>query len=46
MAALLKLVFANVPGKGGGTRDFVRAKLVDPARSNEALTLAAQLAGN
>jgi alanyl-tRNA synthetase len=46
MAALLRLVFANVPGKGGGTRDFVRAKLVDPARSNEALTLAAQLAGN
>jgi alanyl-tRNA synthetase len=46
MAALLKQVLASVPGKGGGTRDFVRAKLAEPSRSSEALTLAAQIAGN
>jgi alanyl-tRNA synthetase len=46
MAALLKQVLANVPGKGGGTRDFVRAKIVEPSRSGEALALAAQIAGN
>jgi alanyl-tRNA synthetase len=46
MAALLKQVLAGVPGKGGGTRDFVRAKLVDPSRSSEALALAAQIAGS
>jgi alanyl-tRNA synthetase len=46
MAALLKQVLASVPGKGGGTRDFVRAKLAEPSRSNEALTRAAQIAGN
>ncbi|HUN62123.1 MAG TPA: hypothetical protein VMU53_09040 [Candidatus Sulfotelmatobacter sp.] len=45
MAALLKQVLASVPGKGGGTRDFVRAKLVEPARSSETLALAAQIAG-
>ncbi|HTZ47955.1 MAG TPA: DHHA1 domain-containing protein [Verrucomicrobiae bacterium] len=46
MAALLKQVLANVPGKGGGTRDFVRAKLAEPSRSSEALALAAQTAGS
>jgi alanyl-tRNA synthetase len=46
MAALLKQVLADVPGKGGGTRDFVRAKLVEPARSSEALALARQIAGH
>jgi alanyl-tRNA synthetase len=45
MAALLKQVLASVPGKGGGTRDFVRAKLVEPARSRETLALAEQIAG-
>jgi len=46
MAALLKQVLASVPGKGGGTRDFVRAKLVEAARSSETLALATQIAGN
>lgn len=35
----LKQVLAAVPGKGGGTRDFVRAKLADPARAAEALAV-------
>jgi len=46
MAALLKQVLASVPGKGGGTHEFVRAKLVEPSRCSEALALAAQIAGN
>jgi alanyl-tRNA synthetase len=44
LATLLKKVLVSVPGKGGGTRDFVRAKLADPARSSEALAMAKQLA--
>jgi alanyl-tRNA synthetase len=44
LGALLKQVLASVPGKGGGTRDFVRAKLVDPAQSNAAVDLARRLA--
>ena len=40
LSALLKQVLATVPGKGGGTRDFARGKLVDPARSLEARDLA------
>jgi alanyl-tRNA synthetase len=40
LASLLKTVLAAVPGKGGGTRDFVRAKLAEPARSAEALDMA------
>lgn len=43
LSALLKQVLAAVPGKGGGTRDFVRAKLADPARSAEALELAKKI---
>ena len=43
LSALLKQVFATMPGKGGGTRDFVRAKLSDPSQSSAALSLAAQL---
>jgi alanyl-tRNA synthetase len=43
LSAVLKQVLAIVPGKGGGTRDFVRAKLTDSARSSAALTLATQL---
>jgi alanyl-tRNA synthetase len=42
LGAILKQVFATIPGKGGGTRDFVRAKLVEPNHSNGALTLAKQ----
>lgn len=37
LAAALKEVLEKTPGKGGGTRDFVRAKLADPRRSAEAL---------
>jgi alanyl-tRNA synthetase len=43
LAALLKQVLATIPGKGGGTRDFVRAKLADPSQSAAALKLATQL---
>jgi alanyl-tRNA synthetase len=43
LGAILKQVLTTIPGKGGGTRDFVRAKLVDPAMSNSALALANQL---
>lgn len=42
LGAILKQVFATIRGKGGGTRDFVRAKLVEPNHSNGALTLAKQ----
>jgi len=45
LANILKKVLADVPGKGGGTRDFVRAKLADPARSVEALEAAKKLLG-
>jgi alanyl-tRNA synthetase len=31
LAPLLKQLLAAIPGKGGGTRDFVRAKLLDHA---------------
>jgi alanyl-tRNA synthetase len=41
--AALKQVLATTPGKGGGTRDFVRAKLTDPTQSNSALAHATQL---
>jgi alanyl-tRNA synthetase len=43
LASLLKTVLAMVPGKGGGTRDFVRAKLAEPVRSAEALETAKSL---
>ena len=41
--ALLKQVFAQFPGKGGGTRDFARGKLADAAQVEKAVTLAGQL---
>jgi len=43
LSAVLKQVLAAFPGKGGGTRDFVRAKLIDPTHSNSALALAREL---
>jgi alanyl-tRNA synthetase len=43
LAALLKQVFATFPGKGGGTRDFVRAKLSEPSDSAAAVGLARKL---
>ncbi len=43
LAALLKQVFATLPGKGGGTCDFVRAKLSEPSASAAAITLVRKL---
>jgi len=43
MNALLKQVLAQVPGKGGGTRDFARGKLNDAAQAERAITLGQQL---
>ena len=43
LSALLREALATFPGKGGGTRDFVRAKLVDPSQSAAALAMAAGL---
>jgi alanyl-tRNA synthetase len=39
LGALLRQVFATFPGKGGGTRDFVRGKLTDSASSSAAFAL-------
>jgi len=41
--ALLKQLLAEAPGKGGGTKDFVRAKLADAAKSGAALERARQI---
>lgn len=46
LPALLKQVLAAFPGRGGGTRDFVRAKLVDAATSTEVLALTLKLVRN
>jgi alanyl-tRNA synthetase len=46
LVSVLKNVLASVPGKGGGTRDFVRAKLADPTRSGEALEAARSVLGD
>jgi alanyl-tRNA synthetase len=43
LSAILKQVLATVPGKGGGTRDFVRAKLNDAGQSSSALALAREI---
>lgn len=40
MNALVKKVLEKSGGKGGGTRDFARGKLTDPARAESALALA------
>jgi alanyl-tRNA synthetase len=40
VSALLKQVLAEFPGKGGGTRDFVRGKLTDAAQAAKALAAA------
>jgi alanyl-tRNA synthetase len=42
MNALLKDVLAQFPGKGGGTRDFARGKLTDPAQAEKAVAFAKQ----
>jgi alanyl-tRNA synthetase len=43
LGAVLKSVLAVHPGKGGGSRDFVRAKLADPRASAAALEQARSL---
>ncbi len=40
---LLKQVLATYPGKGGGTRDFVRARLANPSQCQAALSAAGRL---
>jgi hypothetical protein len=44
MAAILKAVLAAHSGKGGGNKDFVRAKLADVAASPAVLDFAKSLA--
>jgi alanyl-tRNA synthetase len=43
LQGVLKEVFAAHPGKGGGTRDFVRAKIAEPAQCEAALRIARRL---
>src|SRR6266852_2749333 len=43
MNAILKEVLAQFPGKGGGTRDFVRGRLNDPTQAEKAVALAVKL---
>jgi alanyl-tRNA synthetase len=43
LGAVLKSVLAKYPGKGGGSKDFVRAKLADARTSAAALELAKSL---
>ncbi|HTQ95973.1 MAG TPA: alanyl-tRNA editing protein [Candidatus Acidoferrum sp.] len=43
LGAVLKQVFVSYPGKGGGTRDFVRGRLVDHSHSDAAVRMAQKL---
>jgi len=43
MSALLKRVFEQFGGKGGGTRDFARGKLANPTSAQQALDAAKSL---
>jgi alanyl-tRNA synthetase len=43
MNAMLNQVLARFVGKGGGTRDFARGKLGDPAQAEKAVAFAEQL---
>jgi alanyl-tRNA synthetase len=43
MNALLKQVLEKLGGKGGGTRDFARGKVSDPAKARQALDAAMSL---
>jgi alanyl-tRNA synthetase len=43
MAALLKQVLEKVGGKGGGTRDFARGRLIDGSQAEKAVSLAREL---
>jgi alanyl-tRNA synthetase len=46
MNALLKQVFSEFSGKGGGTKDFVRGRLSDPAQAAKAVERAKALAAH
>jgi alanyl-tRNA synthetase len=43
MNAVLREVLNRLGGKGGGTKDFARGALTDPAKASEALSLAERL---
>ena len=43
MNALLKKLFEQVAGKGGGTKDFSRGALADATNANAAMNLAKTL---
>ena len=43
MNALLRKLFAEFPGKGGGTKDFARGRLTDYAQAEKAVARAKQL---
>jgi len=43
MNALLKQILQQLGGKGGGTRDFARGRLSEPAKGELALTLGREL---
>jgi len=43
MSALLKQVLEKFGGKGGGTRDFARGRLIDGSQSEKAVRLAREL---
>ncbi len=43
MSALLKQVLENVGGKGGGTQDFARGRLIERSQAEKAVLLAREL---
>jgi alanyl-tRNA synthetase len=45
LAAVLKSVLASYPGKGGGSKDFVRAKLAEAGSAEAAMEAARKLIG-
>jgi alanyl-tRNA synthetase len=45
LAAVLKSVLASYPGKGGGSKDFVRAKLAEAGMAGAAMEAARKLVG-
>jgi alanyl-tRNA synthetase len=46
MSALMKRIFEQFNGKGGGPRDFARGKLADPAQAQAAIAAARDLLGS
>ncbi len=43
MSALLKQVLERVGGKGGGTQDFARGRLIERSQAEKAVLLAREL---